>query len=96
MAQRRSYQSNRRHSSPRAAAAAPPPTPRPVKQPPKQYGKPFILLEDEKKNTFEFQGGSWVAYPRSVAECRIDCDVKELSQKVNRMTRYEVRLPIEG
>jgi len=60
----------------------------------KQYGPPFVLLEDGTKKTFEYQSGSWVEYGRSIADCRIDCQVKELAQKVNRMTRYEVRLPL--
>lgn len=61
---------------------------------PKQYGKPFVLLEDDRKQTFQFQAGAWVPYERSIAECRVDCDVKQLAQKVNNMTRYEVRLPL--
>lgn len=61
---------------------------------PTQYGKPFILLEDTDKNTFEYQGGAWVPHAKTIAECQVDCQVKELSQKVNKMTRYEVRSPV--
>lgn len=59
-----------------------------------EYGPPFILLEDAQKNTFEYKAGNWVAHERSIAEVRLDCQVKELSQKVNKMTRYEVRAPL--
>jgi hypothetical protein len=64
------------------------------KKPPVQYGKPFVLLEDANKNTFEYKGGAWVPHAMSIAECRLECQVNELPQKVNSMTRYEVRLPI--
>jgi hypothetical protein len=57
------------------------------------YGKPFILLEDDAKKTFVFKGGNWVEFEASIAECRQSCQVKQLAQKVNRMTRYEVRAP---
>ena len=57
------------------------------------YGKPFIVAEDEQKNTFIFHGGSWVAYEASIAECRQTCQVKELPQRLNKMIRYEVRSP---
>ena len=57
------------------------------------YGKAFIVLEDEAKNTFIFKGGAWVAHTASIAECRQSCQVKELPQRVNKMTRYEVRCP---
>jgi hypothetical protein len=62
-------------------------------QPPVVYGKPFIVLEDEAKKTFVFKGGEWVEFEASIAECRQSCQVKQLAQKVNRMTRYEVRCP---
>jgi hypothetical protein len=61
---------------------------------PVQYGKPFILLEDVNKNTFEYKAGAWVPHAMSIAECRVECQVNELPQKVNSMTRYEVRLPV--
>ena len=57
------------------------------------YGKPFIVLEDEAKNTFVYKGGTWVAHTASMAECRQSCQVKVLPQKVNKMIRYEVRCP---
>ena len=58
------------------------------------YGKAFIVLEDEAKNTFVFQGGSWVAHTASIAECRQSaCQVKQLPQRLNNMIRYEVRCP---
>lgn len=57
------------------------------------YGKPFIVLEDEAKNTFVFKAGAWVAHTSSMAECRQSCQVKMLPQKVNKMVRYEVRCP---
>ncbi len=58
------------------------------------YGKPFTVLEDEAKCTFQFDNGAWVPYAQSIAECRRECLVKELPQKVNRMTRYEIRRPV--
>jgi hypothetical protein len=64
------------------------------KKPPVQYGKPFVLLEDVNKNTFEYKGGAWIPHSMSIAECRLECQVNELPQKVNSMTRYEVRLPV--
>ncbi len=64
------------------------------KKPPVQYGKPFVLLEDTNKNTFEYKGGAWVPHAMSIAECRLECQVNELPQKVNSMTRYEVRSPV--
>jgi hypothetical protein len=58
---------------------------------PKRYGKPYIVMEDDRKQTFIFDGGSWVAYSRSIAQCRADqCQVKPLAQRVNNMLRYEV------
>jgi hypothetical protein len=60
-----------------------------------KYGKPFTLLEDESKATFQFTAGSWIPYSMTIAECRQNnCQVRELPQKVNRMTRYEVRCPV--
>ena len=59
------------------------------------YGKPFTLLEDESKATFQFSKGAWVPYAMTIAEClENNCQVKELPQKVNRKTRYEVRCPV--
>ena len=72
-------------------------TPRPVAvprvpSPPKVYGKPFIILEDDKKATFEFRNGAWAPYTLTIAQCRSGGEVRELPQKINNMTRYEVRL----
>ncbi len=60
---------------------------------PTVYGKAFIVAEDAQKNTFYFQGGAWVAYPETIAQAKQTCLVKELPQKLNNMTRYEVRVP---
>jgi len=60
---------------------------------PTVYGKPFILMEDQEKNTFIFKAGAWVPHTASIAECRASCQVKELAQRVNQMIRYEVRCP---
>ena len=60
---------------------------------PTVYGKAFIVAEDAAKNTFHFHGGAWVPYEDSIAECRRTCLVKELPQKLNNMTRYEIRRP---
>lgn len=67
-----------------------------TKLPPVEYGKAFTVLEDEGKNTFEYKSGSWVPFSMSIAECRQLCEIKQLPQKVNRMTRYEVRLPVSS
>lgn len=94
MAQKHRYNNNKKRQNPLATPRAP--LVRETyaayeKKPPTQYGKPFILMEDENKNTFEFKGGAWVPHDRSIADCRQDCQVTELQQKVNRMTRYEIR-----
>jgi hypothetical protein len=95
MSKRSQYQNNKRQ---KPHAARPP-----LVRPPleireakvaKVYGKPFVLLEDASRATFQFLRGAWVPYPKNIAECRQDCEVKQLSQKVNNMTRYEVRAPI--
>src|SRR5262245_60836258 len=78
-------------------SAAPPPLRTALiseKKAPVVYGKPFILMEDESRNTFVFSGGAWKPYEMSIAECRAEYQVKELPQKVNRMTRYEIRCPV--
>jgi hypothetical protein len=59
-----------------------------------QYGPPMVVMEDENKNTFLYEGGAWVPHERTIAEFRQDCLVKEMPQKVKRMTRYEVRCPL--
>ena len=95
---KRSHQ-NRRQKHPARTSHAPvprAPAVLPEKKPPIEYGKPFTLLEDENKMTFEFKSGSWIAYSMTIAECRQECQVNELPQKVNRMTRYEVRRPLCG
>jgi len=64
------------------------------KKPPVEYGKPFIVLEDDQKSTFIYKGGQWLRHTTTIAECRHDCQVKELPQKINGMTRYEVCSPL--
>jgi hypothetical protein len=64
------------------------------RKPPVVYGKPFVVLEDSQKSTFVYSGGQWVPHTKSIAECRQDCRVKELAQKINGMTRYEVCSPV--
>jgi hypothetical protein len=93
MAQRNRFQGRRQN----ARSAAPPPLRAPLaaeRKPVVVYGKPFILMEDESQNTFVFSGGAWKPHTMSVAECREDCQVKELPQKLNKMTRYEIRCPV--
>ena len=95
MAQKRrvfSKRNNKRNDRPSYVRPEPaaPYVPKPVVT----YGKPTMLLEDTLRNTFEFKAGTWVPFAMSIAECRRDCLVKELSQKVNQMTRYEVRFPV--
>lgn len=95
MAQRRQHQG--KHSKPRAGSgstASRPPVPAAERKPPVRYGKPFVLLEDAQKSTFIYNGGQWVPYPKSIAECRVDCQVTELAQKIKGMTRYEVSTQI--
>ena len=60
------------------------------------YGKSFILMEDADKNTFIYRAGAWVPYEASIAECRRTCQVKALPQGVGKMTRYEVRAPVDS
>ena len=64
------------------------------REPPKKYGEPFVVLEDKEKQTFTFARGAWVPFELSIAECREECMVKALPQKVNNMTRYEIRSPV--
>ena len=66
------------------------------KRAPIEYGKAFIVMEDEQRNTFVYKAGAWIPHSMSIAECRQDCQVKELPQKVNRMTRYEIRCPMDA
>lgn len=93
---RNPYQGKRRRGGP-AAADRPAPiayTPR-EPQPPKVFGKPFIVLEAADKSTFVYQDGVWAPHEMTIAECRATCQVTELPQKVKQMTRYEVRCPVE-
>src|SRR5215208_6660966 len=95
MAQNRRYVPNKRQaarSAPDIRSLRRPPEVT-VRPPPVVYGKPFIVVEDEARNTFIFKAGSWVPYTASIAECRQTCQVKELPQRVNRMIRDEVRCP---
>jgi hypothetical protein len=96
MAQKHRFNNQRsRRPMPPAQSAAPAgPRVIPERKPPVVYGKAFVIMEDEAKRTFEYQKGAWVPYGMSIAECRRDFLVKELPQKVNRMTRYEVRCPV--
>lgn len=66
----------------------------PAKKPPMALGKAFVILEDESKVTFEYRSGAWVPYTMTIAQCREEGEVKQLPQKINKMTRYEVRLPL--
>ena len=61
---------------------------------PVAYGKPFVVLEDGQKRTFIYAAGQWIPHAKTIAECRQDCQVKELAQKINGMTRYEVASPV--
>jgi hypothetical protein len=96
MAQKHRVHNQKSRRPMRHSQAAAPSAPRviPERKPPVVYGQAFIVMEDETKRTFEYQRGAWVPYELSIAECRRDCLVKELPQKVNRMTRYEVRRPV--
>jgi hypothetical protein len=93
----RSHHQNKRQK-PRAAAHHPAivraPTAAVEKKPPVVYGKPFVLLEDNQKDTFIYAAGQWVPHTKTIAECRVDCQVKELAQKINGITRYEICSPI--
>lgn len=97
MAQKHRFKNQRSRRGPRPPPSSAPAEPRPVfeRKPPVVYGKPIVVLEDEAKSTFEFQQGAWIPFSMSIAECRRDCLVKELPQKVNRMTRYEIRCPLD-
>ena len=97
MAQKHRFNNRKRGNQPmRTRRDDPPPVARPrfEKKPPVQFGKPFVLLEDQDKNTFEYARGAWIPYAMTIAECRLDCQVTELPQKVNGKTRYEIRAPL--
>ena len=64
------------------------------RKPPVKYGPPFVVLEDNEKQTFTFIRGAWIPYELSIDECRAECLVKALPQQVNNMTRYEIRSPV--
>jgi hypothetical protein len=66
----------------------------PERKPPTTYGKPFIVLEDAQKQAFKYGNGAWLPYELSIAQCRVEGEVKVLPQQINNMTRYEVRLPV--
>jgi len=61
---------------------------------PVEYGDMFIVMEDAEKNTFSYNGSAWVAHTMSIAECKQECMVKALPQKVGGKIRYEVRAPL--
>jgi hypothetical protein len=86
-------QKKRSKSTPYTPAAAPSKLPEPIRS--VVFGKAFIVMEDREKNTFVFNGSGWVPHSMSMAECRATCQVKELPQKLNDKTRYEVREPVE-
>ena len=61
---------------------------------PREWQTIMKWAEPGKKAIFFYNGGAWVPYEMSIAECRQQCQVKELPQKVNRMTRFEIRCPV--
>lgn len=85
----------RPNSKPRRADGRPsrPEATSAVAKPTVTYGPTLVILEDPDGSTFEYKGGSWIPFGRSIAECRRDGVVKQLPQKVNKRTRFEVRLP---
>jgi hypothetical protein len=93
MAYQNRFNKHRRKSS-RSTRPAAEPRAIPERKPPTIYGKPFIVLEDGQKNAFKYGNGAWQPYELTIAQCRREGEVKELSQQINNMTRYEVRLPI--
>jgi hypothetical protein len=97
MARKHQQFQKRRKPSGGGVRRSEPPREAPVpleRKPPVQYGKAFIILEDRNKNTFEYANGAWIPYAMSIAQCKKDCQVKELPQKVNDKTRYEIRAPL--
>src|ERR1700722_7135157 len=94
MSKRSQYQNNKRQKPHARPPMVRPPLEIREAKAAKVYGKPFILLEDANRATFQFLRGAWVPYPKNIAECRQDCEVKQLSQKVNNMTGYEIRCPV--
>jgi hypothetical protein len=61
---------------------------------PVEYGKPMIVMEDQNKATFVYEGGAWVQHERTMVDWRQECQVRELPQRVRGMIRYEVRCPL--
>lgn len=95
MAKNNRFQPRGKRGNGRSAAPPPLASAAVARAPRKEYGEPFIVLEDEKKHTFVYKSGDWVRYELSIAECRANCKVTELPQKMKRMTRYEIRLPVD-
>lgn len=99
MAQRRRFVTNKRQ-----LARAPAPDTRSLRRPPAVtervapvvYGKPFVVVEDQEKNTLVYKAGAWVPFGLSIAEAKETCQVKELSQRLNGKIRYEIRAPVNG
>jgi len=95
-------QKNRIHQQRKRFVGPPAPAPRQdlrpvyVPKPVIEYGKPFMVLEDVSKQTYEFKDGAWIPFALSIAECKREGLVKELPQKVNKRTRYEIRLPVNS
>jgi hypothetical protein len=97
MAQKRRFNPHKRHPLRTSVLSGLQKAPSPGEiAPAVVYGDPFIVLEDEDKNTFIYEGGAWVPYSASIAECRKTCQVRELPQRVNRKIRYEIRCPSQG
>ncbi len=98
MARKRKHFDKRPAARPYTPAASAPERQAPAerRRTPVQYDKPLILLEDANKDTFEFKVGQWAPHGMTIAQCRENCLVKQLPQKVNGMTRYEVRYPMSS
>jgi hypothetical protein len=99
MAKKRRHYQRQKNAQQFAVPAATAPVqrgPAPQRKARVEYDRPFILLEDGNKETFEFKAGQWARHAMTIAECRESCIVKELPQKVNGMTRYEIRYPLAG
>ncbi len=96
MVKKQRFNSSGKRNGRQTRSAPPPPAPLVrTYNPPPVYGTAFILVEDKSKNTFLFKGGIWVAYHRTIAECKTDCEVTELPQRVNQMIRYQVRPQVD-
>jgi hypothetical protein len=86
----------KQYRSSRATAIERPAIEIPQSREPLSFGKPFIVLEDAQKTTFEYRQGGWIPFAMTISQCRSEGHVKELPQKINNMTRYEVRLPLSN